>query len=116
MDFINQLLETVKSAPNPELYYLIAAVVLIVVFYLIHKLLKLMIFCLIVTVLGLGFSLIQNGGDVNALITSLTSTFESAISGTKSSGSTTSSNSSKSSGTMQNLISDMLSKFKSDSK
>lgn len=123
MDFINQLINIVKSSPNPEIYYLGAAIALIVAFYLVNKILKIITFCLIIGVLAFGLSIMQ-GKDSGEIIASIKATFDnisgsssstnngSYITGTKSQPSSSSDDSqSGSSGGIQELISNIMSKF-----
>lgn len=126
MDFLNEIINTIKTSPNPEIYYLAGAAVLILVFYLVNKVLKIITFCLIVGILAFGLAMMQ-GKDSGEIITSLKASFDKVFSGTSSSISpaenssyitgtkkrpeSTDDSQSTSSSSIQKYMSDMLSKF-----
>lgn len=71
MEFIDQILTTVKNSPNPEMYYLGLAIGLIFVFYVVNKILKIVTFFLIAGVLFFGFTAMQ-GKDISTVLASVT--------------------------------------------
>ena len=79
MNIINQLLDAVKNSQNPEMYYFAAAMVLIIVFYIVGKVLKIITFFLISGVLIFGYNAMQ-GKDASQILETIQSTI-SQISG-----------------------------------
>lgn len=111
-DIVNQLLETVKSSNNPELYYLAAAMVLLLAFYIVNKIIKLFIFMLIGVVLFFGYNAMQ-GKTMDQVVAELMDTFN-QISGKVQSGSGTLSTigKSSSSGSLEKIVDDAINKSK----
>ncbi len=72
MDFITQILATVKNSPHPEWYYLGVALFLIFIFYLVHKLLKIAIFILVIIVVLFGYNIMQGKDGAASLKTFFT--------------------------------------------
>jgi hypothetical protein len=69
MEFINQILASIKTSTNPEYYYIALAAVLIFVFYIVNKIIKAVMFLVVISVALFGFSAMQ-GKDVNTVVAS----------------------------------------------
>lgn len=113
MDIVNQLLDTIKASDNPEMYYVAVAMVLILTFYIVGKILRIITFFMMIGMAVVGFNYMQ-GKDVNQvlaalsvsankIVSSVTGTASTAISGAVS-------GNSSDGNTMNKVISDVIDK------